>query len=316
LTHSVEFSSVLFDALVAGFGSSNNHPLVYSLNALLDRVAESTMSGAAAGTAGSGSRAHATILDCQIVDHRIIDDVVHYIIKVSTANETWFTIKRYSRFEDFHALLLDCVNDHSLPAGAELPGKRFKLWYSHTSPQFIEERSVLLENYLKKLCTVPQVASSTIFVGFLATDRIQIDESKLDTRTLLQKIKDLNLPEEVEVTCITIPQIRMMSDHVLYKVDVMNEHKDPAFNTWTVLKRFAQFVELDEALRASFAHLPEVLNALPSPPERHSKVIQDHMDDHFVEHRRVLLEHYMQKLMLVTPVLYEPNFLNFLGVQV
>ncbi len=60
----------------------------------------------------------------------------------------------------------------ALPAGADLPEKRLKVWATHTSSQFLEERAILFENYLKKLCMVKEVAGSELFVGFLATNRV------------------------------------------------------------------------------------------------------------------------------------------------
>ena len=193
-------------------------------------------------------------------------------------------------------------------------GKRFKWWSTHTSPGFIEERALILENYLQKLTQVPNIASSELFVGFLANDRANIDAPpKVTSRSLLQQA---SLPDDVEVTDVSIPTVRMMSDHELYQIDVSNERKRKSFQKWTVLKRFAQFIEMDDGLREDFAHRPDVLAALPNPPERYSKLFYDHMDDHFVEHRRLVLDNYLVKLVLVTPVLYNTRFLAFLGVSV
>jgi hypothetical protein len=246
------------------------------------------------------------------VGTQTIDDSVHYLVSVSTAaGETWCCLKRYSQFEEFHYMLLDCVHERSLPAGAELPGKRLKLWYSHTSKAFVEERALLLENYLKKLIQVSEIAASELLVGFLALNRVDV---KAPARaTPKEALAEAELPEDVEVTGVAVPQVRLMSDHVLYQVDVVNSRKRRSFQRWTVLKRFAQFVELDEQLREAFAHRPDVIDALPLAPEKYSKLLYNHMDDHFVEQRRVVLENYLQKLMLVTPVLYNQQFLTFLG---
>ena len=48
---------------------------------------------------------------------------MYYVIRVQTqADDVWVTLKRYSQFEEFHYMLLDCVAEHSLPAGVDLPG--------------------------------------------------------------------------------------------------------------------------------------------------------------------------------------------------
>lgn len=263
-------------------------------------------------SAANKAPARPCVSDCKIVGTQTIDDAVHYLVQVTTAaGDSWCTLKRYSQFEEFHYMLLDCVNEHSLPAGAELPGKRLKLWYAHNSKTFVEERALLLENYLKKLIQVPAIAASDLLVGFLAVSRVDVKPPPRATPK--EALAAAELPDDVEVTGVSLPQVRLMSDHVLYQVDVVNVRKRRSFQRWTVLKRFAQFIELDEALREAFAHRPDVLDALPLTPEKYSKLLYNHLDDHFVEQRRVVLENYLQKLMLVTPVLYNQQFLTFLG---
>jgi hypothetical protein len=229
------------------------------------------------------------------------------------SDENWLIMKRYSQFEEFHFNLLECVNEHGLPAGAELPGKKLKVWVPHDAPPLVKERELLLENYLKKLVSVKEICDSDLFVGFLCSDKVELDREP-DKEDLLLQAE--SLPDDVEVTSITIPTIRMMNDHVLYQVDVMNERKRKSFQKWTVLKRFQQFHDMDEKLRLVFADKQQILDQLPVVPDKYSKLLYDHMDDHFVEQRRVLLEHYMQKLMTIYPIYYDETFLSFLGVNV
>lgn len=221
-------------------------------------------------------------------------------------------MKRYSQFEEFHYNLLECVNEHGLPSGAELPGKKLKIWVPHDDTIHTKERELLLENYLRKLASVKEICDSDLFVGFLCTDKVTLDSEP--KREDFSDVVD-NLPDDVEVTSVSIPTVRMMPDHVLYQVDVMNERKRKSFQKWTVLKRFQQFYEMDAKIRETFFEKQAVLDSMPALPERVSKLLYDHLDDHFVEQRRVLLEHYLQKMMTTHPFYYDQAFLNFVGVN-
>jgi len=135
------------------------------------------------------------------------------------------------------------------------------------------------------------------------------------TKEPLEEKKRAELPADVEVTSINIPATRQMSDHVLYQIDVTNSRKDAPFDKWTVLKRFGQFYDMDCAVRQSFAENPDTLAKLPEPPERKAKLFNDHMDDTFVEHRRVLLTNYLNNMLHVLEVVRNKEFLVFLGVD-
>ena len=92
----------------------------------------------------------------------------------------------------------------------------------------------------------------------------------------------------------------------------------PAFRLCpgTVLKRFAQFHEVDDLLRSEFASDEHTLSQLPASPSRQSKLLYDHADPHFIEQRRCLLENYLNKLLKIDNVTKSHNFLTFLGVQI
>ncbi len=107
-----------------------------------------------------------------------------------------------------------------------------------------------------------------------------------------------------------------MSDHVLYQIQVSNERKRASFGEWTVLKRFTQFYEMDQKLRAHFENDPLLLSKLPPPPPRRVKLLYDHMDDDFIEERRVLLQNYLSKLLRFPEVAKNGSFLDFLGVDI
>jgi len=72
---------------------------------------------------------------------------------------------------------------------------------------------------------------------------------------------------------------------------------------------------MDAAVRAAFAENLELSAKLPPPPERKTKLFNDHMDEVFIEQRRVLLENYLNKMLEVTEVVRAKEFLTFLGVN-
>jgi len=231
---------------------------------------------------------------------------VFYHINVEGSFNSWSVAKRYSQFEELQTSFLSSELAKKIPAGCELPPKKFKLFSNHTSAAFIEERRVLLEAYIKRLVGVKEIASAPLLTRFLTTDK---QEKMADVK------KKAELPEDVEITGVTIPATRTMSDHVLYQIDVTNSRKRKTYSKWTVLRRFTQFYEMDTAVRTAFAEKPEILETLPSPPERKTKLFNDHMDDVFIEQRRVLLESYVQKMLEIPVVARNQDFLTFLGIR-
>jgi hypothetical protein len=250
-----------------------------------------------------------------IIGTKIANEVTHFVIEVRTETKTWCTIKRYSNFEQFHELLLSLIPYESLPVGCVLPGKRLKLWYNHSDRDFLEERILLLDNYMLRCiqlaAKVPSI--NELFVGFLSTDAIVIEvPTFLPTK---QRLTEHRFQDDSEVTYVEINTVRVVNDHVLYQIDCTNsnlQHDDQRFQ-WTVLKRFHQFFDLDNMLRSFFSHRPDVTQQF-FPLERSNKFLYDHLDPHFIEQRRLVVECYIQRLLLLEPVLYCEIFLSFIGV--
>jgi len=240
-----------------------------------------------------------------IPGYKIDDGVVFYHINVDSAHRSWSVVKRYSQFEELQASLLQSELAKHVPVGCELPPKRFKIFVSHLSPAFIEERRVLLEAYAKKLILVKELAAAALIERFFSSDK---QESRAEVKESPAR------PDDIEVTSVTIPATRTMSDHVLYQIDVSNSKRRKSFSKWTVLKRFTQFFDMDSLVRAAFAEQPEILEKLPPPPERKTKLFNDHMDEVFIEQRRVLLENYLNRMLECEDVARNKDFLLFLGV--
>jgi len=236
---------------------------------------------------------------------KVVENVVFYVVNVVGTQSSWSLSKRFSQFEELHQIM---VTDYgkSLPIGTDLPPKKIKLFTSHVSASFIEERRCLLEAFLRKLLSVKEVARSEPFLSFVNSNKVEKEE---DT-------KEVDLPDDVEITGVSIPATRTMSDHVLYQIDIINSRKRKSFAKWTVLKRFQQFYEMDQLVRTDFIENLDLLEQLPPSPRREAKLLADHMDENFIEQRRVLLENYLQKMLRILPVVHNQHFLAFLGVNV
>jgi hypothetical protein len=249
------------------------------------------------------------IKEARLMTVKVVNDAVFYSVVVKAGRSEWTTTKRYSQFESFHTVLMNHPVSSSLPGGrVELPGKKFKFFVAHDDPNFIEERRCLLEAYLKRLIAAPQVASSEALVSFLKT-------GKGPDRTVTSDVT-VELADDAEVTDVSIPATRNMSDHVLFQIDVVNIKKRASFAKWTVLKRFGQFFDMHAALRESLANDPAAFATLPPPPARKVKLLFNHMDAAFVEQRRTLLENYLKNLLACPHVVRSEIFLAFLGVSV
>jgi len=150
---------------------------------------------------------------------KIVDGVAYYLVKVTGAFNSWCVAKRYSHFEELQGSISEVKG---FPSNLDLPPKRFKFFVSHISPAFLEERRVLLENYLKKLVAIEDIAKNEILTSFLTSDKT--DSSDLKTKHEKKKLEDI--PDDIEVTGVSIPATRQMSDHVLYQIDVANSRKE------------------------------------------------------------------------------------------
>jgi hypothetical protein len=83
----------------------------------------------------------------------------------------------------------------------------------------------------------------------------------------------------------------------------------------TVHRRFRDFVDLDESVRAGFQGRTHLKSSLPELPPKNSKILYDHADPEFQEARREKLELYIQKLVQVPRVLQISTVCPFLGMS-
>ena len=106
---------------------------------------------------------------------------------------------------------------------------------------------------------------------------------------------------------------RTMADHILYQIHICNARKRKSFSRWTVLKRFGQFYDMDQAVKRSLAASGHHNLVLPTLPQKKARFLTDHMDKSFVEQRRALLENYLRRMLHIVPVVRNKEFLLFLN---
>lgn len=222
---------------------------------------------------------------------------VYYVINVKIDGDGHVVLKRYKQFEKLHNKLCKRYN-HKLP---HFPVKKVKAFTNHNGSYFVEKRRALLDNYCKKLLQNRQTQQSQEVIQFFSEDK--------DSNREFQYEVIPAFPREQEVTDISIPKYRKMTDHILYTLDVTNEHTG---SNWIVLKRFTQFRDMDKKLRKILPE--EIKERLPKRPKRKSKVWRDHMNPEFIEERRVMMENYLRRVLCVPQVAHSEQFLKFLGV--
>merc|ERR1719433_1194326 len=106
-----------------------------------------------------------------IPGYHISGDVVFYEIVVSNKKLRWNLWVRFDTFHCIHLLLTELAEELSLPSSPVIlppfPSKRRKLVQNHLDTDFIEERQILLANYLQKVNKSLIMRHSEVFLSFL-----------------------------------------------------------------------------------------------------------------------------------------------------
>merc|ERR1712154_253170 len=106
---------------------------------------------------------------------RKMTDHVLYQICVSNSHKrssfrAWTVLKRFTQFYEMDTKLRAALEIDLLPKLPPPPSRKFKFVHDHMDDDFIEERMVLLENYLSKLLRFPEVVRNEDFLEFLGVD--------------------------------------------------------------------------------------------------------------------------------------------------
>jgi len=267
---------------------------------------------------------HAIVRVC-IPSYYQAEDYIVYEVEVSNKKIRWNVWHRFDSFYMLHHMLLEIAASLSQNMARYIslppfPEKRVKYITDHFEQEFIENRRMLLENYIKKVLVLPDFKHSNILTSFLTPD---IDEIVLPPAQTggRQKPIDLNdvldVDEDDEITTVSIPQAQILkNDHAIFTINCSNANKRRSFGEWTVLKRFAEFHAFDIQLRTDLLeNQPHALQLLPNLPTRQPKLLIDHLDESFIERRRLLTEAYLKRLIRHSIFRKHPITLKFLGVD-
>lgn len=332
-----------------------------------------------------------SIVRVSIPSYHIADDVVVYEVDVSNKKLRWNLWLRFEFFYVLHQMMQELVQELSTPENRILlppfPEKRLKLFTDHFNEHFIENRRMLLDNYLSKILANRYLRHQEIFISFLTPpDNEELEtktvsnqqqqqqnnndmddnkdiapdinnndddddndstkandediDSKLDetnnesngftksvadqSQALInkfmstKKVEFVGVDDKDEITACTIPQAQVLKhDHTIYQIHVENTNiADENHCKWTVMKRFQDFTVFDNEIRAAITNdYPNELSLLPPLPPKYLKILVDHLDQTFIEKRRLLLQCYIQRLCKY-PLLRRHDYtLRFLQVD-
>lgn len=116
---------------------------------------------------------------------QIADDVVVYEVDVSNKKLRWNLWLRFEFFYVLHQMMQELVAELSTPeltvSLPPFPDKRLKLFTDHFNEHFIENRRMLLDNYLQKILANQYLRHSEIFISFLTPpDNEELDNKSVD----------------------------------------------------------------------------------------------------------------------------------------
>ena len=114
---------------------------------------------------------------------------------VSNKKLRWNLWLRFEFFYVLHQMMQELVTELSTPENRIIlppfPEKRLKLFTDHFNEHFIENRRMLLDNYLQKILANRYLRHSEIFISFLTPP----DNEELDTKTVDDDNKNNNNPQ-------------------------------------------------------------------------------------------------------------------------
>lgn len=134
-------------------------------------------------TVGTEQDIGLNIVDVKVPSAVVVEGVVFYVVGVQSDDDKWLVTKRFSQFDELDKMLKSYHHEtENLPT---LPPKKIKMFSSHLSPAFIEERRVNLENFVQALLghDNDSIKSSREFKEFLKKPEQHNDPDSYETDT-------------------------------------------------------------------------------------------------------------------------------------
>mmetsp|Transcript_11606 Transcript_11606/g.22080 ORF Transcript_11606/g.22080 Transcript_11606/m.22080 type:complete len:301 (+) Transcript_11606:40-942(+) len=259
--------------------------------------------------------------------------IIYYEVVVVANNSLRWSVQR--RFAEFHSLHSK-LKEHKETAGTdqELPPFPSRAWgfvVDHFSRHFLDMRKTLLSNFLERLVQSSQYNQNFWLLEFFRPDHSDqpenastSDTTSLYTSPTCSTLADMGsgtsfVSETEEVTSLSVSSAQILQhDHVVYQINLFNQHKPVEYQHWTVLRRYNDFLALhknlinyylSEDVQNKSHNCSQLIDSLPFLPSKLPKVFKDHLDAGFIEERRLVLQLYLRKLICShhanTPVLLE-----------
>lgn len=114
---------------------------------------------------------------------------------------------------------------------------------------------------------------------------------------------------------VEVPDAMMMGNGVVFYRVVSQITRPDGVVSGCCHRRFSEFVLFFRQLKASFSqsNRRHLVSSLPKPPPKQAKVLHDHHSAVFIESRRVSLEQWLRRLLMVPGLSDEPEMVSFLG---
>jgi len=278
-----------------------------------------------------------------ILSYYVTEDFVMYEVSVSNGKLKWNLWQRFAQFQSLNAMLEDLIANMSHKFPVQLPpfpDRKLHILQDHYDHDFIGQRLHILAHFLKVLIQHPDLRYSNPVVSFLTPDPdeqevtyVKPHPSNFASTNLNSNLSSIinvnvdpiNITQDDEITAVEIVSANVVkptiaqrrTDHTIFHISVSNCNKRKSFAEWTTLKRFADFHNFDNALRTEVGLMnPLDLSKIPPLTGRIPKLFVDHLNETFIERRRLELDWYVKRLLKFPEIRRHPLTLQFLGVQV
>lgn len=252
-----------------------------------------------------------------IKEFRKISSVAYYNCEFTNDLFVWNSWHRFSEFENLHTELLKNLKEVSkgnqpLP---ECPEKNYNIFSLNDSPEFTNKRKLKLEAYLNQLNKIFIVSTSEIFLKFSYNQKSQeIDLPKKILRKKFDESNNSNHP----ISEVYIEYISYFDNHALYHIRLIYKNEIGKNRKILLIKRFDEIYEFDQKLRNYLENnlkYKDLIGRIPIIPEKKNMIFIDHHDPKFLEQRRMAIENYFQKLVVVENLTHNIIVKDFFKIE-
>jgi PX domain len=124
-------------------------------------------------------------------------------------------------------------------------------------------------------------------VNTTSEDNLVLSEEQFKSRNIVKSSLRRH-----PINSIAIPATKILSTTVLYEVLCSNGELE-----WSLWIRYDKFYHLHKEMLKLWHNRVSYQDRLPPFPEKHNKLFVDHLDQHFVQVRHILLANYLKRIL-------------------